>query len=90
MTKLLLSDLTTNAIQAEALRAHLKHGAHSMLGERSDERRFAIVAEEVGEVARWLNELALGNDPDPDDLEVELIQCAAMFATWIEAKGQGL
>jgi hypothetical protein len=91
-TGLVLSDLTLSAIQAEATRAHLKHGpkGQSMLCSISDERRLAIAAEEVGEVARWLNELVLGNEPDPDEFEIELIQCAAMFASWVEAKGQGL
>lgn len=31
-TALVLSELTLDAIQAEATRAHLKHGDHSMLG----------------------------------------------------------
>lgn len=88
----MLSELTLNAIQAEATRAHLKFKDRNsgMLCPVSDERRLAIAVEEVGEVAKWLNELALHNSPDPDDLEIELIQCAAMFASWVEAKGQGL
>lgn len=47
---LVLSDLTLAAIQAEATRAHLKHGDYSMLGPHySNTDRLAILGEEVGE-----------------------------------------
>lgn len=84
---LLLSDLTLSAIQAEATRAHILHGSHSMLY-GSNERKLAILTEEVGEVAHELNELVLGNvtaDEFHERCEKELIQVAAMAATWIEA-----
>jgi hypothetical protein len=84
--KLVLSDLTLSAIQAEATRAHLRHGEHSMLAPKTDDRRIAILAEEVGEVARELNDAAIEGRPvDRDKLVKELIQSAAMAASWVEA-----
>jgi len=86
-TYLVLSDLTLSAVQAEATGAHAKHGDHSMLGpSQTDDRRLAILTEEVGEVARELNDAAIGDRPiDRDKLVKELIQVAAMAATWVEA-----
>lgn len=79
---LVLSEVTLSAIQAEATSAHLKHGEHSMLGTgRSDGDRLAILMEEVGEVAHELTYDASG---DKDKLVRELIQVAAMAATWVE------
>ena len=85
---LVLSDITLSAVQAEATRAHLRRGEHSMLGSAVTEAdRLAILAEETGEVARELNEDRLGNIP-PDDWRdrrvKELIQVAAMALTWVE------
>jgi NTP pyrophosphatase (non-canonical NTP hydrolase) len=87
MSDLILSELTLNAVQAEATRAYLRHGANSMLNRfQSDERRLAILTEEVGEVARELNEAAIHERPVDGDLLVkELIQVAAMAASWVEA-----
>jgi hypothetical protein len=84
---LVLSQLTLDAIQAEATRAHLRHGANSMLGTgHSHGDRLAILTEETGEVARELNEARIGGrDIDRDHLVTELTQVAAMAATWIEA-----
>ena len=82
MSNLVLSDLTLTAVQAEATRAHLKHGMYSMLGEHySDHERLAILVEEVGEVA---HELTYDQDGDRDRLVKELIQVAAMALTWVE------
>jgi NTP pyrophosphatase (non-canonical NTP hydrolase) len=88
---LVLSDLTLSAIQAEATRARLKHGDHSMLGPKSDDRRLAILTEEVGEVARELNDAEIdGREVDRDKLVKELIQVGAMAASWVEAlEGEG-
>lgn len=97
MSDLVLSELTLDAIQAEATRAHLKHGENSMLGAgQTDDRRLAILTEEVGEVAKELNDAAIRQSAYPstaaavgtldrDALVKELIQVAAMAATWIEA-----
>ena len=88
MFDLVLSELTLNAIQAEATRAHLKHGEHSMLGTRySASDRLAILVEEVGEVAHELTYDQGGPGVgryDRDKLVKELIQVAAMAASWIE------
>jgi hypothetical protein len=76
-----VSGLTLDAIRAEAIRAHAKHGAHSMRNPRVPAgERLAILVEEVGEVAK-----ALTYDQSRDDLERELIQVGAMAAAWIEA-----
>lgn len=80
--RLVLSELTLTAIQAEATRAHLKHGDHSMLGKHyASGDRLAILMEEVGEVA---HELTYDQDGDTDKLVKELIQVAAMAASWVE------
>jgi NTP pyrophosphatase (non-canonical NTP hydrolase) len=79
-----LSDLTLSAIQAEATRAHLLHGQHSMLGRKTDDRRLAILTEEVGEVAQELNDAQISGGTDRDKLVRELIQVAAMAASWVE------
>lgn len=86
-THLVLSDLTLSAVQAEATKAYLRHGDHSMLGAAVTESdRLAILTEEVGEVARELNEDRLGNLGDDwrDRRVKELIQVAAMALTWVE------
>lgn len=83
---LALSELTLSAIQAEATRAHLRHGEHSMLGRQADDRRLAILTEEVGEVARELNDAMIGGRAvDRDKLVKELIQVGAMACSWVEA-----
>lgn len=87
MAYLVLSDVTLAAVQAEASRAHALHGHHSMLGSAVTESdRLAILTEEVGEVAKELNEDRLGKlDGDWRDQRVkELIQVAAMALTWVE------
>lgn len=84
---LVLSPLTLDAIQAEATRAHLRHGEHSMLGRHySSGDRLAILVEEVGEVAHELT-YDQGGPIDVgrrDELVKELIQVAAMAASWVE------
>lgn len=73
-------------IDEESVRAHRKHGATSMLGESSsDLDRLAILAEEVGEVARLFNDARHHDGRRPVDeraLLGELIQTAAMAAGW--------
>lgn len=85
---LVLSELTLSAIQAEATRAHLKHGDYSMLGPHySAQDRLAILMEEVGEVAHELTYDQGGPGVgryDRDKLVKELVQVAAMAASWIE------
>lgn len=88
MTALVLSDLTLNAVQAEATRAYLKHGDHSMLSPVcSSGDRLAILMEEVGEVAHELTYDQDGpgvGEGRRDELVKELIQVAAMAASWVE------
>ena len=82
--KLVLSELTLSAIQAEATRAYLKHGQHSMLGpDYSSGDRLAILVEEVGDVAQELT-YDHGGGQRRDELVKELIQVAAMAASWVE------
>lgn len=76
-------------IHAERVRAHEKHGPTSM--ERldiDDGIRLAVLTEEVGEVARCLNEArhdgSLTNIA-ACGLRAELIQVAAMAAAWADA-----
>jgi len=103
---MVLSGLTLAAIQAEATRAHLLHGEHSMLGPYTSPQRLAILAEEVGESAELVEALLaarlsrlLGQvaheltydaggpgvgEGRKDELVKELIQVAAMAASWVE------
>jgi hypothetical protein len=87
-TPLVLSELTLTAIQAEATRAHLRHGDHSMLGKHyTSGDRLAILVEEVGEVAHELTYDQGGpavGEGRREELVKELIQVAAMAATWVE------
>ena len=85
-TGLALSELTLAAVQGEATRAHVRHGPNSMMNPTaSDERRLAILAEEFGEVARELNEAVIHARPvEREHLVTELIQTAAMAASWAE------
>lgn len=82
-------------IRAERARAHRKHGATSMEScAPLADRRFRVLAEEVGEVAKALND-AEHADPMLIAAEVEaatryevraeLIQVAAMAVAWIAA-----
>lgn len=82
---LVLSELTLTAIQAEATRAHLRHRQQSMLGpHRTNGDRLAILVEEVGEVARELTYDHGGPHGRRAELVKELIQVAAMAASWVE------
>lgn len=58
---LVLSGRTLAAVQAEAIRAHLKHGDQSMAGlSHTQEDRFAILAEEGAEASDEALGMALG------------------------------
>lgn len=83
-------------ITAERERAHRKHGSTSM--ESCDplaDRRLRVLVEEVGEVARVLNDaehIVLGRADEeseralvPIRLREELVQVAAMAVAWIAA-----
>jgi hypothetical protein len=63
------------AIGNEAVRAHIKHAGHSLLGDESTElQRFAALAEECGEAADMVN---------PNMRVNELIQVASVCVSWI-------
>lgn len=75
-------------IDRERQRAHAKHGASSIEGRPSaDPGRLAILVEEVGEVARNLNDRRHNGTTDADiaALRAELIQVAAMAVGWISS-----
>lgn len=74
---------------AERIRAHAKHGNLSMENNPWDDRtgrRMRILLEELGEVARELNdaELAL-RYPDTNKLYTELVQTGAMILSWADS-----
>jgi hypothetical protein len=76
-----LTSLTLAAIQAEAFRRHCRHAECSVLStDMTNGERLAILVDEVGDVAR-----ALTLNDDKTGLEVELIQVAAVAASWVEA-----
>lgn len=76
-------------IKAERTRAHAKHGANSM--ENADPadptgRRFRILTEEIGEVAKEFNDAEVESRAvDMQAVRDELIQVAAMAAAWADA-----
>jgi hypothetical protein len=81
---LVLSGLTLGAVQAEATRAHVRHGIRSMMGPAwTPTERLAILAEELGEVAHELT-YDQQDAGQPARLVRELIQVAAMAASWVE------
>lgn len=74
-------------VWAEQERAHAKHGDTSMRSARVfDHRRVTVLAEELGEVARVLNDRdhALAGDVEAMKLiRGELVQLAAMACDWL-------
>lgn len=56
----------------------------SLLPGDDDWAKFAVLGEEVGEVARALIERSFGNDTT-EHLEEELIQVAAVAVAWVES-----
>ena len=82
----LLDDVTLSAIQAEATRAHIVHEDSSMYNAVGESQRLAILTEEVGEVAKEINEIRIEmqNSSAPDfegykeRIVKELSQVAAM------------
>lgn len=72
----------------ECGRAHHLHGDASMAGPcHTEADRLAILTEEVGEVAKELNELRMATDNNRIDayaerMYAELVQVAAMALTW--------
>lgn len=83
-----LSPLTLDAVQAEALRAHLKHGPNSLLSPTATPaQKLAALVEEVGEVGRAMT---YDGDEGPAHLVKELIQVASVALSWVESlEGRG-
>ena len=76
-------------IERERGRQVEKFGARQY-EEISEEACLAVLTEEVGEVARVLNELRLGNVTNAQaarQLEAELIQTATVCVAWLLALG---
>jgi NTP pyrophosphatase (non-canonical NTP hydrolase) len=73
-------------VREERARAHAKHGDRSMEASPwTSERRLRILLEELGEVARELNDADIEDrEPDADSLRLELIQVAAMAGAWAD------
>lgn len=66
--------------------AHAKHGAQSIEGQSSGDRLLAILTEEVGEVARAMNEYALGNTTHEEAgqaIRAELIDVMTVASAWV-------
>lgn len=85
MNAFVLSDLTVTALQAEVMRAHLKHsrqGGSLRDPAMSTERKLAALGEEFGEVCRALT---YDGDQGQAHLVKELIQVASVALTWVEA-----
>lgn len=78
-----LSPLTLVRVQAEAMRAHLKHGDRSLLNPDMDQMlKLAALMEEVGEVA---HEMTYDVVPERDRLVRELLQVASVAPSWVES-----
>lgn len=71
---------------AERVRAHAKHGAHSMESTTWTDpigRRLRILLEEVGEVAHEINDAEVEQRAiDGTALRKELLQVCAMAGAW--------
>lgn len=82
MSKLPLSPLTLDAVQAEAISAYAKHGSMSLLNPNTPVHlKLAALMEEVGEVA---HELTYDVEDNKDKLVKELLQVAAVALSWVE------
>lgn len=78
---MMLQELTMDAVKAEYIRAHVKHGGRTPKSpDMTDGERLAILGEEFGEVCRALTY----DEGDRASLVKELIQLSAMAAAWAE------
>lgn len=80
-----LSPVTLDALQAEAIRAHLKHvhnGGSLLDPNMPREQKLAALVEEVGEVARCMT---YDGDEGQDHFEKELIQVMCVAGTWLQS-----
>lgn len=74
-------------VRAERERAHRIHGDMSMEASPwTSERRLRILLEEIGEVAKELNDAEIARRaPDREAIRKELIQVSAMAGAWADA-----
>ena len=79
----------------ERIRAHKKHqdkpGGSMEMKVYNDPDWFPVLTEEVGEVAKVLNDYRhglLSKDEARDQLAAELVQVGAMTAAWLDAIGE--
>lgn len=82
--------VTCDAILAEVLRQDIlarrgKFGGTHILPSGPDHARLGVLIEEVGEVARELNEALIKGQLDKDALVKELVQVGACAAAWATA-----
>ncbi len=81
------------SVHNERIRADNKHGEYSAERMAWDNPRWLpVVTEELGEVARVINEYDLNNINTPEKcakLIEELIQVAAMACAWVDALREG-
>jgi hypothetical protein len=79
---LMISEEILREVQAESIRAHIKHGDKSLLGDGlSTVGRLAALVEECGEVG---TELTYDRGGDVAKLKKELIQTANVAASWAQ------
>lgn len=75
-------------IDAERERQRAKFGSASIGGDAiNNDKRIAIMAEELGEVAKAADALALRGGSYADELRAELVQVAACAVGWLERFG---
>jgi hypothetical protein len=80
-----LSEITLAAVQAEAIRAHLKdreYGGSILDPAMPALRKLAALGEEYGEVCK---ELTYGQAKSKMQLVTELIQVASVALTWVQS-----
>lgn len=80
-----LEDVRRECARQDELKKAGRFKHHCGDKEMSDPERFAVLGEEVGEVARAVLELGkLANDKHGKELRKELIQVAAVCTKWVE------
>lgn len=82
--KLPLDDITISALQATMLKALVKYGDTTPLGDvLTQHEKFAVLVREVGEVAEDVP--PYGAKAEPENLVGELLQVAAMALSWAQS-----
>ena len=84
-----LDDVDAEIARQDALARRGKFGGTHILPSGPDHARLAVLVEEVGEVARELNEALIRGQNDLDHLRTELIQVGACAVAWAAALAEG-